>query len=194
MRVILALMWAVAMFGFWTAQEGRTADERPVRPKNWPKRVEGLGLDEARAKESALEKAREEIIARLRRCSPPITAWQPSVEYIQKALVAKEEPGKELQVLEQGEPAKRCILHLKRPDWSEFYRLEQAAQADQRRGRGEERMLLLARVLAGVMVLLMAAIAYVRLDDWTQGYYTRWLKVAAVSLLVALGSGLWLLS
>jgi hypothetical protein len=193
MRVILALMWAVALFGFWTAQEGRTADKEPVRSGKWPRQVEGLGLDLGRAKENALEKAREEVIARLRRASPPITAWQPSTEYIQKALVESEDAGKDLQALAQV-AAKRWILRLKRPNWGEFYRQEHKEQAVQRQRRGEMRMLLLAKALTGLMVLLLAVTVYVRIDDWTQGYYTRWLQVAGASLIVALGTGLWLLS
>jgi len=190
MRVILGLMWAVALFGFWTAQEGWTADRPPSRPKNWPWQVEGLGLDPVSAKNNALEKAREEVTARLRRCKPPILAWQPSTDFIHNSLVASEEAGKDLP-LDPG-AAKRWILRLKQPDWDEYYRLDHEEQIALRQRRAEDRILLLGKVLGGVMVLLLAGIAYVRLDDWTKGYYTRWLQVAGAGLLIALGTGIWL--
>src|SRR5437899_1504758 len=93
MRVILALMWGVALFAFWTAPEAWTADKkRPrERAKNWPLEVVGMGTDLARAKQDALDKAREEVTKQLRLCRPPILAWRPSSEFIQDALVLKVE-------------------------------------------------------------------------------------------------------
>jgi hypothetical protein len=200
MRVILTLMWGVVLLAFWTAPEGWTADKKQrdkkqpdQRAKNWPWKVEGLATDLARAKENAIENARMEIIKRLRMCNPPIMAWQPSGDYIQNSLEKSAVAGEDL-VVDGVKSFKRCILELNPPNWDEFYRLDAAEQKVQRHQRGEVRMVLLAKVLAGVLVLLLAAIVYVRLDDWTQGYYTRWLQVAGASLIVGLGTGLWLLS
>jgi hypothetical protein len=191
MRVILALMWGVALFAFWTAPEGWTADEKQAGKgaKNWPWKVKGLATDLARAKQDALDKARERIIAELRHCRPPILAWRPSSEFIQDSLVAKAQVN---EGVIEGVPTTYCTLELKPPDWERFYNLDQEEQKVQQHQRGEARMVLLAKVLAGVMLLLFAAIAYVRLDDWTQGYYTRWLQIAGASLIVGLGTGLWL--
>jgi hypothetical protein len=193
MRVILALMWGVVLFAFLTAPEGWSADKKQPnkRPKNWPWKVEGWATDLPRARREALIVACKEVTERLRVCHPPILAWKPSPDFVQDWLVAKTN---EEDVLVDGVKGKRCTLELKPPDWTEFYRRDDAEQKVQRHQRGEMRMLLLGKVLAGVMALLMAAIAYVRLDDWTQGYYTRWLQVAGAGLLVGLGTGLWLLS
>jgi hypothetical protein len=193
MRVILALMWGVALFAIWSAPAGWSADKQGRQPpKNWPYRVEGLGSDMDRARDDAIEKAREEIIKRLQICKPPILAWQPSADFIQHSLVKSAEAGEDLVV--SGKEYKRCVLELKKADWDLFHRLDEKEQIALRHHRGELRMLTLAKVLAGLMLFLAAAIVYVRVDDWTQGYYTRWLQVAGASLVVGLGTSWWLLS
>ena len=44
----------------------------------------------------------------------------------------------------------------------------------------QERMVWLGKLLAGLVVLFAAGGLYFRLDDWTKGYYTTWLRLAAV--------------
>jgi hypothetical protein len=53
----------------------------------------------------------------------------------------------------------------------------------ERERRVQERMFWLGRVLAGLIVLLAAAALYFRLDDWTKGYYTTWLRLAALGFI-----------
>ena len=49
----------------------------------------------------------------------------------------------------------------------------------------------LARVVAGLVALLAAVAGYIRLEEWSKGYYTGWLKLAAA---VAVAVGLFLLA
>ncbi|HEV3261836.1 MAG TPA: hypothetical protein VG013_33610 [Gemmataceae bacterium] len=48
-----------------------------------------------------------------------------------------------------------------------------------RKQRMEQRMLPLAQVLGGLVALLAAVAGYVRLDEWSKGYYRRWLRLGA---------------
>lgn len=48
--------------------------------------------------------------------------------------------------------------------------------------RAQQRMLLLGKILAGVVVLLAAAALYFRLDEYTKGYYTSSLRWAALGV------------
>jgi hypothetical protein len=57
--------------------------------------------------------------------------------------------------------------------WQELARVE-------RETRSQERMNLTGRALAVLTVLLGAVAGYIRLDDWTKGYYAGRLKLAAV--------------
>jgi len=49
--------------------------------------------------------------------------------------------------------------------------------------RARDRMGLLARVLAAAVAVLVAVTGSLRLDEATKGYYTGWLRVAALSFL-----------
>lgn len=53
----------------------------------------------------------------------------------------------------------------------------------EREARMQERMLWVGRILAGVVVLLVAVAGYFRLEDWTKGYYTTWLRLATVGFI-----------
>ena len=65
---------------------------------------------------------------------------------------------------------------------------------EQRAERSEERMEFAARGLGVLTVLLGVIAAYIRLDEWTKGYYTRWLAVGAAGFLTAVGLSVWLWS
>jgi hypothetical protein len=77
---------------------------------------------------------------------------------------------------------------------SEFERQEQSYQAKQRHDRSAGRQGILARVLVGVIAVLVAVACYLRLEDATKGYYTTLLRLAAVAFVVVVGAGIWLLS
>jgi hypothetical protein len=49
--------------------------------------------------------------------------------------------------------------------------------------RSQQRMLWLALVVAGIVALVSVVAVYVRMDEMTKGYYTGWLRVAAVGFL-----------
>jgi hypothetical protein len=52
---------------------------------------------------------------------------------------------------------------------------------------------LLGKILVGLVALLAVVTGYIRLDDWTKGYYTGWLRLAAWGILAVVGTGLfWL--
>jgi hypothetical protein len=53
----------------------------------------------------------------------------------------------------------------------------------EREARMQDRMLWAGRILAGVVVLLVAVAGYFRIEDWTKGYYTTWLRLATVGFI-----------
>jgi hypothetical protein len=55
------------------------------------------------------------------------------------------------------------------------------------------RHILLARVLGGIVCLLIVMGGYLRLEEATKGYYTRLLRLAAITLLLGVGVGLYVI-
>ncbi len=192
MRLLMGLFWTLALFVLWS-QDGRgdPAGAPTGENESWPKIVEGLGMDLQKAKENALKEAQKEIVACLRRHQPPLASWVPPEAFIEKNLVRKQKKGDDL--LFDKMTFKRWLLFLTIPDWDMLKALDREAQDSERAQRGRERMVILARGFAGLLVLLAAVAAGIRLDDWTRGSYRRWLQLAGASLVAAAWAGLWLL-
>jgi hypothetical protein len=56
----------------------------------------------------------------------------------------------------------------------------------------QERHFLLARILGGVVVVLLVLVGYLRLEDMTRGYATQLLRLAAIGVVAVTGLALWL--
>jgi hypothetical protein len=77
---------------------------------------------------------------------------------------------------------------------NEIQEQERQHQAKLRQDRAAARQGVLVRVLAGLVALLAVIAAYLRLEDATKGYYTTLLRLAAVTFVVLVGAGIWLLT
>jgi hypothetical protein len=141
----------------------------------------GYGVDVPLAEQDALEKARAWLAEKSG------FEWTPPLDYLRrKGLVRFSEPTeKELQL---AGPMKVVKLDLEIT----------AAQAEEiqqvaRQQRMTQRHLVGARVLAGLVALLLVAGGYLHLEEKTRGYCTGLLRAAAVAVLALVGAGLWLL-
>lgn len=154
------------------------ATQTPLEQKPiWTEK--GIGETREQAMQIALERAHEKVIAYLHEQNS--LQWTPSLDYLRQKLVknVKDEiptypdEGLKHQVnlrVEVGPEEQKDILR------------------EERNYRVELRLTGLARVL-GVLVALLATVAvYVRLDELSKGYYTAWLRLAAVTV-VAAGGG-----
>jgi hypothetical protein len=155
--------------------------------KEFSKDVEGFGSTREDAWQDALEKAQAAVINYLRQLQPPVD-WVPPTDYVQRHLLkgdVKDEP-KDL-----GPPV-GLVRHVQ-------MRIEVTAddRADMlqlaRHGVSEQRIHLAAKVLAGLVALLVSVAGYIRLDEWTKGYYTGRLWLATVGFLAAVGVAFWML-
>jgi hypothetical protein len=163
-----------------TAFDVQTNEEKSV---HWT--VEGTWeKNKTDAIEEALVKAQEKVTAYLRGQNPPVE-WTPSLPYIQTHLVKTQPWKEETKDFDQIGRMYRVQLEVevtpsdltKMVHWGREFRVHQ-------------RMFILAKVLAGLVVLLAAVSGYLRLDEYTKGYYTGWLRLAAVALVGAAGAGL----
>jgi hypothetical protein len=144
--------------------------------ENPPWTVTGYGVTGDAARQAALKKAREKVLDYLARQNPPVR-WQPDADWVQNLV----EGGQPKQV-EVDDPV------LGKKVYEQTYRVElghkqyrEALEKD-RQEIVVERQLLLARILAGIIALLVAVIGYLRLDEATKGYYTLWLRLGALTL------------
>jgi hypothetical protein len=151
-------------------------------PKAQPWRVTGYGKDRADAEADAWEKAQQQVADYLAGLNPPVE-WRPSPEYVKE--LAKQPP--EVEGPEERAVGKVYKVTLTVDVGSH---LQDILKHD-RHHRMEVRQLLLAKVLGGLVVLLAVVALYFRLEEYTKGYYTTWLRLTALGLLAVTGVGVW---
>jgi hypothetical protein len=199
----LAILSLLTSDAFLSAREGPFKRIRPVpapamaaAPDGPPRKpqsrftltVEGWGETEKDAEHDALKKAQNEIRAYLVEQNHPLQ-WRPSLEYIHDHLVKQSPP---LPDKDFGEPVNTlhgiCLrIEISPKDWQEMLRQDRLMRAD-------ARMMLLAKLLVGVVAFLGAVAGYLRLEEMTKGYYTAWLRLAAIGFVTAVAAGIWLIS
>jgi hypothetical protein len=150
--------------------------------------VQNWGETEKDAEHNALQKAQDEIRAYLAEQNHPLQ-WRPSLDYINEHLVknTRSLPDKDF-----GDPlgtlrGVALSIEISPKDWQDMLRQDRLLRA-------ESRMLLLAKLLVGVVAFLGAVAGYLRLEEMTKGYYTAWLRLAAIGFVTAVGAGIWLIS
>lgn len=160
--------------------------------------------------QSALEQAQSELVAHLRNQNPPIE-WTPPPDFIRQNLLKDlEQPAEEAKTLRKSwcngkaivEEEKlfdgplgkmrrvRLKVELDADKYGVIKRHETEYQKAQRELVSHQRQLTLARILAGVVVLLGTVVGYFRLEEMTKGYYTNLLRLAAVGAVAAVVVGL----
>jgi hypothetical protein len=164
----------------------------PVASGNplWTTTVDGSGLSDKDARQKALEEACTKWREFLRDQLPPVD-WMPTPEDVQRILP---QDWQEETALEKDDPLLGPIkifrvsltVQVGARERDEIVKLDQ-------HHRMEQRMLWLGKIFAGVLVLLVAVAGYIRLDEWSKGYYSGWLRLVAVGLIAAAGVGVWVL-
>src|SRR5262249_47504991 len=131
-------------------------------------------------------KARDKVVAYLRSQDPPIE-WRPSTEYVDKNLVKERAQPKETQDPLLGNVFERTLkVEVDPKHFRDMVDMD-------RRERVSDRQLFLARILGGIVALLVAVFGYFRLEELTKGYYTGLLRVGALLLVVGVGAVLLLI-
>jgi hypothetical protein len=216
----LAALWAVwVVFPVCGAQEKRIRiKSRPEAPKPVPWVVDVESDWEVKrddAVQNALQKAQPKIEQFLREQSLYLE-WSPDPKYIQKNLVKDLPPdagfinpgeGEVSEVrLSNGRVIREevkdfkgqvgimrrvCLrVEINMDNRNDMRHQDEVYQSNKCRERAEERQGKLARVLAGVVVMLTAIALYLRLEKRTKGYYTTWLRLGVVLIILLVGAGL----
>jgi hypothetical protein len=138
--------------------------------------------------EVALDKALKEVDDYLARQNPS-GHWKPTRDWVDKNLVKSRhhEVNKNFQD-DKGKEGYDVTLNVDVGPKQYREMLE-----NDREVRVQQRELILARVLAGVVALLLAVVGYLRLDEATKGYYTLWLRLGALGLVGGVAAALLML-
>jgi hypothetical protein len=147
---------------------------------------DGYGKSAEDAREVALKKSQDALAEYLTRNYGrldwgPVTGPRSRLE--EWGVLREEKPPEQMDL--PGESAQHVQV---RVEITERYVRE--VQKLAREERMQHRHLLLARVLAGLVALLVVVAGYLRLEDATRGYYTTLLRVLAIGVLVVAGVGL----
>ena len=154
-------------------------------PQQWTVTGRGEDLDEARAE--ALSRAESKVLAYLWERSPKIE-WTPDSAYIEEHLIKR--PAREAPRLKVADDLKVRQVELDVAITSDDYR---DIKEQDRRYTMDRRMLWVGGGLAGLVALFSAVVGFIRVDEWTKGYYTRLLWLGAFVFVSATGSAVVLL-
>jgi hypothetical protein len=159
----------------------------------WSTTVTAVAGSTESARQKAVNEAYDEFRAYLHEQNPPIEWKPPSPEFIRKHLKTEwkdELVKRDDQNLDELEKVDRIVQVTLSVEMLPKHR-EEILKLDQR-FRAEQRMLWLAKVVGCLIAFLAGIAGYVRLDEWTKGYYSGWLRLAVAGFIGAAGAGLWM--
>jgi hypothetical protein len=166
------------------AQRAKAPPKEPGLIDSWT--VEGWGETPADAEQMALENARRSVLDWFALRDPPL-AWRPNLNYIRKNLIKNPVPLEDTEEPLKSWQGVRLSIEIDKTQWNAM--LQKDGQV-----RSEARMVLLGKFLAGIVAFLGAVAGYLRLEEMTKGYYTAWLRLAAVGFVSVVGAGIWWIS
>ncbi len=173
----MRILWAIAsltlvwgLCGPLSAQQDAAA--API--VHWQKPIAGFGDNEETAKKAALKNAKEMLDGLRAAMNPLVKTSDLSEDEVRKRfLVDAGEAEDDVNVL----PFKKWVVTL-RPE-------------SERLLRADERQTLSFILMIGLSMVLLAGVAYIRLDELTQRRYTTWLRVASVGVVTSALAGWW---
>ena len=188
------LLGSAAIVGLWLIATDTGAQPQPQRGLkhglvNWPHMVTGVGPTEKEAQQNAVSKAVTAVNQWLAVQDAPLSAWQVDEEYVRERLLDPGHAGDDVPPLKDGTPVKVWEQPLRDPDVSDLVVRSQRAQ---RAALSSERQTIAGYGLAALSMLLAVAWGYLRLDEWTGGRISTWLRVGAIAVIVAAALAWWM--
>lgn len=143
---------------------------------------------EAEAEKEAITQACEVIEKKLAELDPPIY-YRPSPAELRNDFLSKE---KDNHIVREPDAAERKRLEDAGLSGNRVYvEFDVVVTAEQvRELRSRERIAAGLRALGGLFALAVAGFLFLRADEWTKGYLTSWLALAAVTLAGAAAAAL----
>lgn len=138
----------------------------------------GVSTNETDAEAEALLQARDVIERKLAELDPPVR-YRPSeaevkAEFVRRGSRAVRQPDAEKKALFVKEGITGNLVYVE-------YDVEVSAE-QVRQLRSQERSATGVRIVGMLIALALAGFLFLRADEWTRGYLTSWLALAAVAL------------
>jgi hypothetical protein len=141
---------------------------------------------EADADEDAVAQACEVVARKLSELDPPVH-YRPSPAEVRAEFLRKDSR----TVRGPNEQEQQIITSLGFTGKRVYVEYDVEVRADQvRELRSQDRVSAGLRVLGGLFALVIAGFLFLRADEWTKGYLTSWLALAAVTLAGAAAAAL----
>lgn len=151
-------------------------------PARWKAQVIGdFQTSPDAARSDALSKAALELALYLREQFPDLR-FRPTAEFLAAHQMVDNPPFEEA-VVERFQDAPTMYRQSVTVELRDEH-LRRIFEED-RRVRSDERLQLAGRIIGGILIGLAALLGYLRLDDWTKGYFSAILIVAAVLVSLA---------
>jgi len=142
----------------------------------------------ASARQQALKAAAEKLSAYLQARFPGYR-YRPTPDFLVSHKLV--DAGENVEYVLDNPEAPKMVRHKLTVELRD---LQLARLLDEdRREHSAERLEVAGRGLAGLVLILVALVGYVRLDDWTRGYFSTFLKFTALALAVGGAALLWYL-
>jgi hypothetical protein len=155
-----------------------------------PRKVTGDGPTAERAKKEAVDKALELVKNLMARHQ--LTAFEPDLSYVRKHVLNGEgEAGDDVKA--DNIVAKAWVVTFRSESewWTDLQRRDHAVQRER---VASARQQVGSQVIIGLGILLLAAVGYLRLDEYTQRRHTTWLRLGGIAIAALfVGGGLWLI-
>lgn len=133
---------------------------------------------EAEAEQDALANARTTIIRELAELDPPVH-YTPTLNEVRNEFIRKDSRSVKVPTEAEREEFKKNGVDANRV----YVEYDLQVTSDQvREMRTRDRVAITLRVMFGAAFAALAVFVFLRLDEWTKGYLTRWLACAAVVL------------
>jgi hypothetical protein len=195
--------------------------ERPfIVPSGWLPKDDPL-VNQNALLDNALEKARDEVVLFLHDQKPG-GKWTPKVTFIrdrllvdlqEKDVIGRKDVKGDLKefliddryraveetrtVNDDGKESENRRVWIKvainADNWKQIQKEIRQVEDQDRLQVMRSRMVFLVKFLAGLVALFGTICGYLRLDEWSKGYYTKWLRLAAVGCVGVVTVFLWML-
>jgi hypothetical protein len=192
---ILGLLWIFT--GDSDAQPQAQNVVKAQLPTDWPREIVGHGKTLELAKEKAVKLAVDRLGVCLKNQNPPLDAWQPDEQYVRDHLLDGEGHEGQLpdnadfaKILKQAGFDKVWVCPVREsPDWADMV---QRNQVELRKVVTVQRQTMAGFGLAALTALFATGWGYLRVDEWTRGRFSQWLRIGAVAILAITGAAWWL--
>jgi hypothetical protein len=199
LAVVAAGLVAPSSTGADAIRDNLRPAAREGKKSTWT--VQKWGESVEAAERLAMQQAHREVLDYLAGLDP-VVEWRPSEEFVGRFLVKRRSRTFEPLEVKQGDiiPNVRVDLEIDmehevavEPRFGRESVLQYILRKDVQQ-RVQQRQVLMTKVLAVLMSLCTAVFGYIKLEEATKGYYTNWLRLAAMGLVGGAGFAVWWLS